>query len=242
MNNPVLIDWLREKAARAELILSVCTGALVLAKAGLLNGLAATTHHGWFDLLRQVAPNTQVHEDRRFVDNGRVICSAGIAAGIDMSLHVVGRLAGRDVAVRTAQQMEYPWASREGVTPTKRTLIVMEGSYAVCRLDGEAPIPAWASAGPFLSINRTPGELSIVCPQDSVARGVQCERDWRCLRVAGAIDLSEVGVLASLVTPLAEMGCSVFAISTFDTDYLLVKAENLPRALDVLRRYGHVIG
>ena len=108
MHNTALIDWIKQASANAERILSVCTGALLLAKAGLLDGLEATTHHGSFDLLRQVAPKTKVHENRRFVDNGRVICSAGIAAGIDMSLHVVGRLLGVEVAVKTAKQMEYP--------------------------------------------------------------------------------------------------------------------------------------
>src|SRR6516162_6675099 len=108
MNNAVLTDWIRQASEKAELVLSVCTGALLLAKAGLLDGLEATTHHGAIDLLRQVAPKTTVHADRRFVDNGRVVCSAGIAAGIDMSLHVVARLLGREVAEKTARQMEYP--------------------------------------------------------------------------------------------------------------------------------------
>jgi transcriptional regulator GlxA family with amidase domain len=111
VHNPAVIDWIRRVAAGAELVLSVCTGALLLAKAGLLDGLEATTHHGAIDLLRQAAPSTTVHADRRFVDNGRVICSAGIAAGIDMSLHVVGRLLGVEVAERTVGQMEYPWDS-----------------------------------------------------------------------------------------------------------------------------------
>ena len=109
MHNPALIDWIRQASTKAELVLSVCTGALLLAKAGLLDGLEATTHHGAIDLLRQVAPKTTAHADRRFVDNGRVICSAGIAAGIDMSLHVVARLLSREVAEKTARQMEYPW-------------------------------------------------------------------------------------------------------------------------------------
>ena len=109
MHNPALRDWIKARSQEAELVLSVCTGALLLAKAGLLDGLEATTHHGAIDLLRQVAPKTRVHADRRFVDTGRVICSAGIAAGIDMSLHVVARLLGRDVAEKTAKQMEYPW-------------------------------------------------------------------------------------------------------------------------------------
>lgn len=109
IHNPALIDWIKRTAAEAEMVLSVCTGALLLAKAELLGGLEATTHHGSLDLLRQIAPNTTVHDDRRFVDNGRIICSAGIAAGIDMSLHVVARLLGAEVAVKTAKQMEYPY-------------------------------------------------------------------------------------------------------------------------------------
>lgn len=108
MHNRVLTEWIARVAQDAELVLSVCTGALLLARAGLLNGLDATTHHSALELLRQVAPETTVHADRRFVDNGRVICSAGIAAGIDMSLYVVGRLLGPEVAMRTAEQMEYP--------------------------------------------------------------------------------------------------------------------------------------
>jgi transcriptional regulator GlxA family with amidase domain len=109
MHNPVLIDWIRQASEKAELVLSVCTGALLLARAGLLDGLEATAHHGAIDLLREVAPKATVDADRRFVDNGRVVCSAGIAAGIDMSLHVVARLLGREVAEKTARQMEYPW-------------------------------------------------------------------------------------------------------------------------------------
>ena len=107
MHNTALIEGIKQASSKAELILSVCTGALLLAKAGLLDGLEATTHHGAIDLLRQTAPKTMVHTERRFVDNGRVVCSAGIAAGIDMSLHVVGRLLGEDIAAKTAKQMEY---------------------------------------------------------------------------------------------------------------------------------------
>src|SRR5262249_46042338 len=76
MHNATLIEWIGQVSQQAELILSVCTGALLLAKAGLLDGLSAATHHGAIELLRQTAPQTMVHADRRFVDNGRVICSA----------------------------------------------------------------------------------------------------------------------------------------------------------------------
>ncbi|MGL4460616.1 MAG: DJ-1/PfpI family protein, partial [Planctomycetia bacterium] len=109
MNNPVVLDWVKHVAEHAELVLSVCTGSLVLAKAGLLDGLEATTHHAALKLLEGVAPKTVVHANRRVVDNGRVVCSAGIAAGIDMSLHVVARLLGEPAAERTASYMEYPY-------------------------------------------------------------------------------------------------------------------------------------
>jgi hypothetical protein len=121
------------------------------------------------------------------------------------------------------------------------TLIVVDDTFAICRLASDAPIPAWATASDFFSITRTAGELSIVCPQETVPEGVKCERGWRCLRVAGMMPFSVVGVLASLTAPLAEAEISLFAISTFDTDYLLVKAEDLESAVDVLRRPGHTI-
>jgi hypothetical protein len=121
------------------------------------------------------------------------------------------------------------------------TLIVVDGNFAVCRLEPGAPIPPWATAGDLFSITGTADELSVVCRQDAVPDGINCERGWRCLRVAGSIPFSVVGVLASLTAPLAEAGISVFAISTFDTDYLLVRAQDLERVVDILRRRGHTI-
>ena len=112
MHNPGLTSWIARRAEGAELLLSVCTGALLLAKAGLLDGLSATTHHGAVDLLREAAPNTSVLESERVVDNGKVILSAGISAGIDMSLYVVGRLLGEREAEETASYMEYDWSPR----------------------------------------------------------------------------------------------------------------------------------
>jgi transcriptional regulator GlxA family with amidase domain len=109
MQNAPVIDWIRKRAAQAELVLSVCTGALLLARAGLLDNLSATTHHGALDLLRSVAPQTTVLDRERVVDNGRVVTSAGVAAGIDMSFHVVAKLLGTDIAVQTARYIEYPW-------------------------------------------------------------------------------------------------------------------------------------
>ena len=109
MNNPLLINWIKDRSQKAELILSVCTGALLLAKAGLLEGLEATTHHTAIELLKEIAPNTTIQTDKRFVDNGKIIVSAGVATGIDMSLYVVSRLLGKEQALQTAQYIEYDW-------------------------------------------------------------------------------------------------------------------------------------
>jgi len=109
VNDPPTIEWIQRLSPKVELLLSVCTGALLLAKAGLLDGKEATTHFGALDLLRQLAPTTTVKENTRFVDNGSIITSAGISAGIDMSLHAVSRLLGIDVARETAHYMEYRW-------------------------------------------------------------------------------------------------------------------------------------
>ena len=112
MNNPGMLEWLRHNAEGAELVLSVCSGALVLGKAGLLNGLSATTHRGALDELRAIHPDILVDDQKRFIDNGRVIVSAGISAGIDMSLHVVARLMGQEQALETARYMEYEWIGK----------------------------------------------------------------------------------------------------------------------------------
>ncbi len=111
VSDQAVLDWIRARADEAELVLSVCTGALLLAKCGLLDGLAATTHHLSLGLLEELAPRTVVRADERWVDNGRVITSAGVAAGIDMSFHVVKRLLGSEAAETTARYIEYPWRS-----------------------------------------------------------------------------------------------------------------------------------
>jgi transcriptional regulator GlxA family with amidase domain len=109
MNNQILINWIKDCSQKAELVLSVCTGALLLAKAGLLEGLTATTHHTAIELLKEIAPNTTIVSNKRFVDNGKIILSAGIATGIDMTLYVVAKLLGKEQALKTAQYMEYDW-------------------------------------------------------------------------------------------------------------------------------------
>ena len=107
LGNDVLLKWIQEKSRTAEVTMSVCTGSLLLGKAGLLDGLRATTHHLAIDLLREVAPGAIVEPGARFHDNGRIITSAGVSAGIDCSFHLVGRLLGDPVAAATAAHMEY---------------------------------------------------------------------------------------------------------------------------------------
>jgi hypothetical protein len=121
------------------------------------------------------------------------------------------------------------------------TLEVLDATFAICRLDPDAPLPGWAGSGPFVSITRTEEELSVVCPQDVVPEGVQCDQGWRCLRVAGTLDFALVGVLASLLVPLADAAISIFTVSTFDTDFLLVKEEKLDRAIEVVTEAGHAV-
>lgn len=103
------LSWIEQACETAEIVLSVCTGALLLGKLGLLDGLDATTHHGSFDELRKIAPEANVREGARYVDNGKYVVSAGVAAGIDASFHVVSRFFGEDTARRTARHIEYPW-------------------------------------------------------------------------------------------------------------------------------------
>ncbi len=105
--NPVLLDWIAAQNQSVELMTSVCTGAFLLAARGILDGRRATTHWASIDRLRQAAPAATVLDDRRFVDEGRVVTSAGVSAGIDMALHVIARLHGSEVATATARNMEY---------------------------------------------------------------------------------------------------------------------------------------
>ena len=109
LQDDLLLGWIREQHLHTELTLSVCTGSLLLAQAGLLQGLGATTHWGSLELLGTLAPQTQVRRDTRYVDNGHIITSAGVSAGIDMSLHVVERLLGAEYAATTARHMEYDY-------------------------------------------------------------------------------------------------------------------------------------
>ncbi len=131
----------------------------------------------------------------------------------------------------------------EGLTASQPvlTLTLLEGRLAVCRLDAETEVPAWATAASPFSVTRTAGELSVVCPEGLVPDGVRCERGWRVFELEGPFEFSEVGILSAVATPLAEAGVGIFAVSTFDTDYVLVKEERLNLAADALRGRGHAV-
>jgi uncharacterized protein len=127
------------------------------------------------------------------------------------------------------------------MTTRSLQLELLAGSFAVCRLDAGAPLPPWAT-GSFVSLTRTDAELSVVCPAEGVPAGVPAEAGWRALRVRGPLGFGMTGVLASLASPLASAGVSIFVVSTYDTDYLLVQERDLDRARHALVRAGHELG
>ena len=114
------------------------------------------------------------------------------------------------------------------------TMKLLKEKYGVCRLDKTTSIPEWAQNSDFFSITRTSDELSIVCIEDSIPNDVKCEKDWRILKVEGPLDFSLIGILASISTILAQKGISIFAISTYDTDYILVKNKDINNAIEAL--------
>ncbi len=121
-------------------------------------------------------------------------------------------------------------------------LTVLAETVAVCRLAPSEPVPDWAWKAPgFVSVTRTSEEWSVVCTEEMVPEGTVCEPGWSILKVAGPLDFSLTGILASLAGPLADAGISVFALATYDTDYLLVKSARLEDAVTVLQAAGHRI-
>jgi hypothetical protein len=122
-------------------------------------------------------------------------------------------------------------------------LEVLNDRLAICRSDKDEPLPSWAKApaGEFFSATRTRDELSILIANARAPREAKCERDWRLLRVKGPLDLNLVGIIAGLSGTLANAGVSIFAVSTYDTDYIMVKQTDLDRALATLRRAGYPV-
>lgn len=122
-----------------------------------------------------------------------------------------------------------------------QTLSLFPETFAICRLKPGAALPLWAQTGPLFSITSTPDELSLVTRDQSIPDDVQADRGWRCFKLHGPIPFSLTGILNSLTIPLAEATIGIFAISTFDTDYVLVKEHDLPQALSTLTQAGHTI-
>jgi hypothetical protein len=119
-------------------------------------------------------------------------------------------------------------------------LRLLGDTFAIAKLDSAVDLGAWAHAGELVQIVRTPNELSIVCRDEAVPAGVTVERGWRCFASADALDVNQAGILASISAPLAAAGISIFVISTFDNDYVLVRVHDLERAVGVLERNGFV--
>ena len=120
-------------------------------------------------------------------------------------------------------------------------LSILPDMYAVSRLPPKATIPDWGTVSPFYSVTQTSDEISIVCQSKEVPAGVKAERNWRMIKVEGPLNFSLVGILASLAVPLAKAQISIFAISTFDTDYLLVQDKSFSKAITVLRESGFTV-
>jgi len=120
-------------------------------------------------------------------------------------------------------------------------LLVQEGSFSVCRLSADARIPDWVPVQGLTSVTRTADELSIVCRGDASPDSAQAERDFRVLKIEGPLDFSLTGILQAVAGPLADADISIFALSTYDTDYVLIKQNDLEKAVSTLELAGHSI-
>ena len=125
--------------------------------------------------------------------------------------------------------------------PTVYNLLLLDDLLAVCRLPADAPLPDWAQGQALVAFIRTQEELTIICPEHFVPPGVIAEPGWRALQVEGPLDFELVGVLASLAASLADAGVSIFAISTYSTDFILIKQSQLDDALESLRQVGYQV-
>jgi len=117
----------------------------------------------------------------------------------------------------------------------------LQGEYAICKLNPGSDPPDWAFGGEFISVTQTADELSIICLYEQIPKQIPSQPGWSALKIEGPFDFDEIGVLASMTTPLAEAGISLLTISTFDTDYLFIQSENYQRAIQILSAAGHEI-
>lgn len=122
------------------------------------------------------------------------------------------------------------------MTKPKLILSLMTEKLGICALGQSSPIPEWLSGSEFFTVTRTPDELSIVCPQDNIPGNVMAEKDWRAFKLESVLDISSVGIVASLADPLAAAGISIFYISTYKTNYLLVEEKSLDKTIEILSK------
>ncbi len=141
---------------------------------------------------------------------------------------------------RSRRRRPDPAEAPELALPALR-LTVLDHTFAVCRLPADAVVPEWAWTGEVACVTRTRDELSIVCRGDLVPEEVLREPGWRCLRVRGPLPFTLAGVFARIAQPLADAGISLFAMMTYDTDYVMVKDEALGDAVDALMAAGHTV-
>ena len=124
----------------------------------------------------------------------------------------------------------------------KMKINILPSTYSICRLSPNSQIPNWTHKGSFVSITKTTEELSVVCEESQVPSDVKAESDWRILKVEGPLDFSLTGILSRISTCLAKAKISIFAISTFDTDYIMVKSSSLNEAISSLKKEGYEVG
>lgn len=161
LNNEAVMRWIRESAAQSKYVMSICNGAFLLAKAGLLDGLSATTTAGYIDYLATAAPKTKVVYDQRYVDNGKVITAGGLSSGIDGALHLIEKLDGRGAAIMTALGMEYDWRPDSGWARAALADRRIPGPvYETFYNEGTALVDMKTALDKAEEIWRTPSELS----------------------------------------------------------------------------------
>jgi putative intracellular protease/amidase len=160
LNNQAVMRWIRESAAQSKYVMSICNGAFLLQKAGLLDGLSATTTAGYIDYLATVAPKTKVVYDQRYVDNGKIITTGGLSSGIDGALHLIEKLDGRGAAVGTALGMEYNWQPDSGwARAALADKLIPQSVYETFYKAGTEVVDLKSGLEKAEEIYRTPSEL-----------------------------------------------------------------------------------
>ena len=123
----------------------------------------------------------------------------------------------------------------------KLKIKLLDGTYAVCQMENTEKVPSWVEEKVFFSFTKTEDEISVVMLQDKISTDIKAEKDWRILKVEGTLDFSLIGILAKISSVLAENQISIFVISTFNTDYILVKEEKIEKAMTALSEEGYEI-